>query len=210
MPYDFKKEQRSLYLPKAEPEILRVPPMRYLSVAGRGDPNAPDGDYQRAIAVLYAVAYALRMSAKGGYMIEGFFDYVVPPLEGFWRQKGSGGMDYAHKEALEWLSVIRVPDFVTAENVAWAKEAAARKKSLDCSALSLTEIDEGLCVQLMHIGPYDAEPASAARMDRFLAENGYAADLTDTRLHHEIYLSDPRRTAPEKQKTVLRHPVRKL
>ncbi len=210
MPYDFKKEQRSLYLPKTEPEIIRIPPMRYLAVAGRGDPNAPDGDYQRAIGVLYAVAYTLRMSAKGGRAIEGFFDYVVPPLEGFWRQSGADGMDDSRKADLEWLSVIRAPDFVSAADVDWAKETAARKKSLDCSALSLTEIDEGLCVQLMHIGPYDAEPASVARMDRFLEENGYAADLTDTRLHHEIYLSDPRRVAPERRKTVLRHPVKKL
>ena len=141
MPYDFKKEQRELYLPRETPVLVCVPPMRYLAVAGTGDPNAPDGDYQRAVGVLYAVAYTLRMSAKGGRAIEGFFDYVVPPLEGFWRQEGGDGMDYAHKEALEWLSVIRVPDFVSADDVDWAKEAAARKKALDCSSLFLREID---------------------------------------------------------------------
>ena len=208
MPFDFKKEYREYYMPGRKPELVRVPPMNYIAVEGQGDPNAEDGEYARALAVLYAVAYTLKMSKKGDRRIEGYFDYVVPPLEGFWWQEGVTGVDYAHKENFEWISLIRLPDFVTREDFHWAVSEASRKKELDCSMARFTTIDEGLCVQLMHLGPYDDEPASVALMDAFIAENGLVNDFTDARRHHEIYLSDPRRTAPEKLKTVIRHPVR--
>ncbi len=211
MAFDFKKEYREFYLPKGAPEIVTVPELSFVAVRGSGDPNEPDGAYQKALAVLYAVSYTIKMSYKGSRRIEGFFAYVVPPLEGFWQQEGSagGGIDYANKSAFRWISAIRLPDFVTPADFAWAVEEAARKKKLDCSGAEFLTLEEGLCVQMMHNGPYDSEPASLAVMDAYLAENGYENDLSDTRLHHEIYLSDPRRTAPEKGKTVLRHPIRK-
>ena len=208
MPFDFKKEYREYYMPGRKPELVRVPPMNYVAVEGQGDPNAEDGEYARALAVLYAVAYTLKMSKKGDRRIEGYFDYVVPPLEGFWWQPGVEGVDCGDKAGFRWLSVIRLPDFVTREDFDWAVSEASRKKKLDCSQARFMTIDEGLCVQLMHLGPYDDEPASVALMDDFLAENGLVNDFTDARRHHEIYLSDPRRTAPEKLKTVIRHPVK--
>ena len=210
MAFDFKKEYREFYLPKAAPELVDVPPMNYLAVRGSGDPNEEGGAYQQALAVLYALAYTIKMSYKGTHKIEGFFEYVVPPLEGFWWQDGVAGVDYAHKSGFHWLSVIRLPDFVTQADFQWAKEEAARKKKLDCSFAEFLTIHEGLCVQLMHLGSYDSEPASVELMDEFLARNGYENDLSDKRLHHEIYLSDPRKTPPEKWKTVIRHPIKKL
>lgn len=210
MAFDFKKEYKEFYLPKATPEIVDVPPMNYLAVRGSGDPNEEGGAYQQALGVLYALAYTIKMSYKGGHKIEGFFAYVVPPLEGFWWQDGVTGVDYANKSGFHWISVIRLPDFVTVADFQWAKEEAARKKKLDCSAAELLTIHEGLCVQLMHLGSYDSEPASVALMDEYLKENGYENDLSDTRLHHEIYLSDPRKAPPEKWKTVIRHPIKKL
>jgi hypothetical protein len=209
MAYDFKKMEKELYLPGNAPELIQVPPMRYVALRGVGDPNREDGTYMRGIPVLYAVAYALKMSGRGGRAIEGFFDYVVPPLEGFWWQPGVEGVDYGDKAGFHWLSVIRLPDFVTREDFDWAVSEASRKKKLDCSMARFTTIDEGLCVQLTHLGPYDDEPASVALMDAFIADNGLVNDFTDVRRHHEIYLSDPRRTAPEKLKTVIRHPIRK-
>lgn len=209
MAFDFKKAYRELYQPKSEPGILTVPPANYIAMRGQGDPNQEDGAYQQAISVLYAVAYTLKMSYKTDYRIEGFFEYVVPPLEGFWWQEGGAGVDYSDKSSFHWISVIRLPDFVTRENFRWAVETASQKKQLDCSAAEFLTIDEGLCVQMLHTGPYDTEPETVARMDAYLAEHGYAADLTSERLHHEIYLSDPRKTAPEKRKTVIRHPIRK-
>ena len=176
---------------------------------GEGDPNAEGGAYQRAISILYAVAYTLKMSYKSDYKIEGFFEYVVPPLEGFWWQGGTAGAGYGRKEDFHWISVIRLPDFVTKSDFDWAVQTAAKKKQLDCSSAEFLTIEEGLCVQIMHVGSYDDEPASVAVMDEYLAQNGYANDLTAERLHHEIYLSDPRKTAPEKRKTVLRHPIKK-
>ena len=149
------------------------------------------------------------MSYKTDYKIDGFFDYVVPPLEGFWRQDNTDTIDYSRKDAFRWTSVIRLPDFVTKENFDWAVRTASQKKKLDCSAAKFLTVEEGLCVQIMHLGPYDTEPETVARMDSYLRENGYAPDINDTRLHHEIYLSDPRKTAPEKWKTVIRHPVKK-
>ena len=210
MAFDFKKEFKEFYLPKGRPEIVTVPEMNYIAVQGRGDPNQEGGAYQRAMGVLYAVAYALKMSYKSGYHIEGFFEYVVPPLEGFWRQEGREGFDYGDKSAFLWTSVIRLPDFVTREDFAWAVETASRKKKLDCSAAEFLTVDEGLCVQIMHLGSFDSEPESVAKMDAFIRKQGYANDLSETRLHHEIYLSDARRVPPEKWKTVIRHPIKRV
>ena len=208
MAFDFKKEYREFYLPKNKPEIVTVPRASYIAVRGEGDPNEEGGAYQQAIGVLYAVAYTLKMSYKTDRRIEGFYDYVVPPLEGFWQQEGSI-IDYSDKSKFRWISVIRLPDFITKEDFDWAVETAAKKKKLDCSKAEFLTVDEGLCVQMMHLGPFDDEPESVAQMDRFLAENGYENDLTDTRLHHEIYLSDARKAAPEKWRTVLRHPIKR-
>ena len=208
MAFDFKKEYKEYYLPKNKPEIVTVPPMKYIAVRGEGDPNAEGGAYQQAISVLYAVAYTLKMSHKTDHKIEGFFEYVVPPLEGFWQQEAPGAIDYSRKETFRWVSVIRVPDFVTQADFDWAVEAASRKKKLDCSSAEFLTIDEGLCVQMMHLGPFDTEPESVALMDAYLKEEGYANDFSGERMHHEIYLSDARKVPPEKWKTVLRHPIR--
>lgn len=209
MAFDFKKEYREFYLPPARPELVNIPRANFLAVRGKGDPNEPDGAYQRAMSVLYTLAYTLKMSARAGHAIEGFFDYVVPPLEGFWWQEGAAGIDCADKSAFCWISAIRLPEFITRQDFDWAVESAARRKKLDCSAAELLTVDEGLCVQLMHIGSYDDEPASIAKMDAFLAQEGYETDLSAERLHHEIYLSDARKIPPERRKTVLRLPVRK-
>ena len=209
MAFDFKKEYREFYLPKATPEIVTVPPANYIAVRGEGDPNIEGGAYQQAISVLYAAAYTLKMSYKTDYRIEGFYEYVVPPLEGFWWQKCVRGVDYADKAAFRWISVIRLPEFVTRADFDWAVETASKKKKLDCSAAEFLTADEGLCVQIMHLGPFDDEPASVAKMDAYLTENAYENDLSDTRLHHEIYLSDARKATPEKWKTVIRHPIRR-
>ena len=209
MAFDFKKEYTQLYMPKGRPEIVEVPPCNYIAVPGQGDPNEEGGAYQQAIAVLYAVAYTLRMSYKTDYQIDGFYQYVVPPLEGFWWQEGVAGVDYANKAGFRWLSVIRLPDFVGERDFVWAVDAASKKKRLDCSAAEFQTIDEGLCVQIMHVGGYNDEPATVAVLDGFLAEHGYENDFSDKRLHHEIYLSDARKVAPEKLKTVIRHPIRR-
>ena len=209
MAFDFKKEYKEFYLPANKPQIVTVPPMNYIAVRGKGDPNEEGGAYKAAIGVLYAVAYTLKMSYKTDHQIAGFFEYVVPPLEGFWWQDGKDGIDYANKSAFRWISVIRLPDFVTREDFVWAVETAAKKKKLDCSSAEFLTIEEGLCVQMMHLGPFDEEPASVALMDAYLAQNGYVNDLNEKRLHHEIYLSDARKVAPEKWKTVIRHPIRK-
>ena len=210
MAFDFKKEYREFYLPKNRPEIVTVPKTNYIAVRGHGDPNEPGGAYQKAIEVLYSVAYTLKMSYKTDHKIEGFFEYVVPPLEGFWWQDGVNGVDYGDKSTFNWISVIRLPDFVTEADFRWAVDTAAKKKKLDCSAAELLPIDEGLCVQILHIGSYDAEPETVAVLDRFLAENGYVNDFSPIRLHHEIYLSDARKTAPDKLKTVIRHPIKQI
>ena len=210
MAFDFKKEFKEFYLPGNAPEIVTVPRMNYIAVRGAGDPNEEGGAYQDAIGVLYALAYTLKMSYKSDYRIEGFFEYVVPPLEGFWWQEGAERIDCSDKAAFQWISVIRLPDFVTEKDLAWAKETAARKKKLDCSAAGFLTVDEGLCVQMLHVGPYDAEPVSVARMDAFLRERGFENDFSAERLHHEIYLSDARKVPPEKWRTVIRHPIRRL
>ena len=209
MPFDFKKEYKEFYMPKGKPEIVDVPPANYIAVRGKGDPNEEGGEYQKAVNVLYSVAYTLKMSYKTDRHIKGFFEYVVPPLEGFWWQEGIDGVDYSDKASFCWISVIRLPDFISQNDFDWAVETASKKKKLDCSAAEFLTIDEGLCVQVMHTGPYDDEPATVALMDRYLAESAYENDFSDTRMHHEIYLSDPRKSDPRKLRTVIRHPVKK-
>ena len=209
MAFDFKKEYREFYLPPEQPGIVIVPEANFLAVRGSGDPNQTDGEYQKAIGLLYGVAYTIKMSHKGDHAIEGFYDYVVPPLEGFWWQEGAAGIDYARKEDFCWISVIRLPEFVTPAELAWAREEAARKKKADFSDVEFLTIDEGLCVQCMHVGSYDDEPATVARMHEYMERQGYVLDITDRRRHHEIYLSDARKVPPDKRKTVIRHPVRK-
>lgn len=210
MAFDYKKEYKEFYLPKAKPEIVTVPKMNYLSVRGSGDPNVEGGEYKEAIGLLYGVAFTIKMSKKGSHQIEGYFDYVVPPLEGFWWQKDADGIDYSRKQDFCWLSVIRLPDFVTKEDFEWAVAEASRKKMQDFSKVEFLTVKEGLCVQCMHVGAYDDEPETVAKMDRYLKENGYETDFTTDRLHHEIYLSDARRVPPERRKTVIRHPIRKV
>ena len=209
MAFDFKKEYKEFYMPKGKPEIVMVPKANYIAVRGKGDPNDEGGAYQQAVGILYAVAYTLKMSYKTDYRIEGFFDYVVPPLEGFWWQDGVGGIDYSDKSTFNWISVIRLPDFVTQKDFDWATGEAEKKKHLDCSKAEFLTIDEGLCVQIMHMGPFDDEPATVSMMDAYLLENGYDNDFSESRLHHEIYLSDARKVAPEKWKTVIRHPIKR-
>ena len=209
MPFDFKKEYKEFYMPKGKPEIVTVPKMNYIAVRGKGNPNEEDGEYKKSIELLYGIAYTIKMSKKGDYKIEGYFDYVVPPLEGFWWQENVDGIDYSRKENFQWISVIRLPDFVTKADFEWAIEEATRKKKMDFSKVEFLTLEEGLCVQCMHSGSYDDEPATVAAMDKFIADNGYENDISDTRRHHEIYLSDARKVAPDKLKTVIRHPIRK-
>lgn len=211
MAFDFKKEYKEFYLPKNVPQIVTVPRAHYIAVRGKGNPNEDGGEYKTAVSVLYAVAYTLKMSYKTDYKIEGFFEYVVPPLEGFWWQQDDiAGIDYADKSAFHWISVIRLPDFITKKDFDWAVETASKKKKLDCTGAEFLSIEEGLCVQMMHIGAFDNELETVVMMDKYLEESGYVNDFTGKRRHHEIYLSDPRKTAPEKCKTVIRHPIRKL
>ena len=210
MAFDFKKEYKEFYMPKNKPEIVTIPKANYIAVRGKGNPNDENGAYQQAIGVLYSVAYTLKMSYKTDYKIKGFFEYVVPPLEGFWWQNHTDGIDYSDKDSFNWISVIRLPDFVSEKDFEWAVETAAKKKKIDCSGAEFVTIDEGLCVQIMYLGAFDDEPATVEIMDQYIAENGYVNDFSDKRLHHEIYLSDARRVAPEKWKTVIRHPIRKV
>ena len=210
MAFDYKKEYKEFYLPSAKPAIVEIPPMNYIAVRGKGDPNTQDGEYATALGLLYAISYTLKMSYKGSYKINGFFEYVVPPLEGLWWQQGIKGVDYSSKETFEWISLIRLPDFVTKEDFEWAQAEAAKKKKLDCSAAEFFDYNEGLCVQCMHLGSYEDEPATIKAMDAFARENGCEIDLSDLRHHHEIYLSDPRKTDVSKLKTVVRHPIKKV
>ena len=241
MAFDFKKEYKEFYMAKNKPEIVSVPSMNYIAVRGSGDPNQEDGEYKKAIGLLYGIAFTIKMSKKSDHRIEGYFDYVVPPLEGFWWQgaasakpnlnaatvapptEGRGqypqgaasakpnlnaAIDYAHKEDFHWVSVIRLPDFVKEDDFRWAVEEAAKKKKQDFSKVGFLTVEEGLCVQCMHIGSYDDEPATVVMMHEFMEQKGYELDITDKRLHHEIYLSDARMIAPEKLKTVIRHPIK--
>ena len=228
MAFDLKKEYKEFYMPKNKPEIVKVPPMNYVAVRGKGNPNVECGDYQQAISILYAVAYTLKMSYKTDYKIEGFFEYVVPPLEGFWwqgeqhpvdaemrtdrtdRRENIKGIDYSNKDTFNWISVIRLPDFITEKDFAWAVQTATRKKKIDCSPAEFLTIDEGLCVQIMHQGSFDSEPATVALLEDYLKEQGYENNINEQRLHHEIYMSDARKVAPEKWKTVIRHPIKKV
>lgn len=209
MAFDFKKEYKEFYMAKEEPQIVDMPKANYIAVRGKGNPNEEGGAYQNAIGVLYAVAYTLKMSYKGDHKIDGFFDYVVPPLEGFWWQDNVDGIDYTDKSTFNWISVIRLPDFITKKDFDWATETATIKKKLDCSTAEFMTINEGLCVQIMHIGSFDDEPATVDKMNKFIEENGYKNDMNRVRLHHEIYLSDARKVDPTKWKTVIRHPIRK-
>lgn len=210
MPFDFKKAYPALYSAKPVPAIIEVPDIRYLSRRGRGDPNEPDGCFQQAIRQLYTLSYTLRMSDRAGYPIEGFAPYVVPPLEGFWWQEGVQGVDYARRKDFEWVCVLRLPDFILPEHLSWAKAEALRKKKMDCTQVQLLQLAEGLCAQVLHLGPYTAEPETVGRMHAWLEQNGYRPDITEQRHHHEIYLSDFRRVAPEKLRTIIRHPVKRL
>lgn len=210
MAFDYKKEYKEYYMPKNKPQIIKIPQMNYIAVRGSGNPNDENGEYKEAIGLLYGIAYTIKMSYKSSYKIEGFFEFVVPPLEGFWWQEGINGIDYNHKEAFNWISIIRLPDFVTKEDFEWAVMEAEEKKGMDFSKAEFLTYNEGLCVQCMHIGPYDNEPVTVKLMDEFIKENGYETDITDKRYHHEIYLSDVRKCKPDKLKTVIRHPIKKI
>lgn len=209
MAFDFKKEYKEFYMPKNIPEIVTVPITNYIAIRGKGNPNLEGGTYQQAVGILYAIAYTIKMSYKVSHKIEGFFEYVVPPLEGFWWQDNVEGVDYGNKDMFNWISVFRLPNFVAKKDFDWAVVEATKKKKLDCSSAEFLTFDEGLCVQIMYIGPFDDEPASVAIMDKYLNEYRYINDITDTRLHHEIYLSDARKVEASKWKTVIRHPIKK-
>lgn len=209
MVYDFKKEFKSLYKPSSTPSLIDVPKMNFIAIYGKGDPNSEGGTYQQAIQALYALAYALRMSHKTDYHIDGYFEYVVPPLEGFWWQEGIKGVDYKNKANFNWISMIRLPDFIGKKDLKWAKSEVLRKKKIDATCADFLTLKEGLCVQIMHIGPYNDEPKSIAKMNSFIADNGYVTDISEIRRHHEIYLSNFLKTTPEKLKTIIRHPIRK-
>lgn len=208
MSFDFKKEYKEFYMPKGKPNIVTVPTMNYIAVRGIGDPNDEGGEYKRAIGLLYSIAFTIKMSKKLDHQIDGFFDYVVPPLEGFWWQDGVVGIDYSNKASFHWISVIRLPDFVTKKDFEWAIKEATLKKKQDFSKVEFFTYDEGLCVQCMHIGPFDNEPKTVQLMHDFIEKNGYELNITDKRLHHEIYLSDARKISPDRLKTVIRHPIK--
>jgi len=209
MAFDFKKEYKEFYMPPRKPSIVTVPKMNYIAVRGQGDPNRENSEYKQSIGLLYGIAFTIKMSYKGDHKMDGYFEYVVPPLEGFWWQEGVAGVDYSRKDDFNWISVIRLPDFVTKEEFDWAVKEATNKKKADFSKVEFFTYDEGLCVQCMHIGPYDDEPATVEKMHEFMENQGCELDISDERMHHEIYLSDARKVAPEKLKTVIRHPIKK-
>ena len=209
MSFDFKKEYKEFYLPKSIPSVITVPKMNYIAVRGKGDPNEENGEYKNTIGLLYGIAFTIKMSYKGAHKIDGYFEYVVPPLEGFWWQNGAQNIDYSHKENFNFISVIRLPDFVTKADFDWAIEEASKKKKQDFSKVEFFTYDEGVCVQCMHVGSYDDEPKTVALMHEYIKAKGYELDITDKRLHHEIYLSDPRKCEADKLKTVVRHPIKK-
>lgn len=208
MTYDFKKEQNQFYKPGKKPELIEVPKMTYIVVRGKGNPNVDDSEYKRTIQLLYGIAYTIKMSKKGTHNIKDYFDFVVPPLEGLWWQDGNNGVDYTHKEKFEFISMIRVPDFVTQDVLDWAIKEASEKKDGDFSKVKLITLEEGKCVQVMYVGAYDDEPATIEKMKEFAEQNGVVPDYSEKRSHHEIYLSDPRRTKVENLKTVIRIPVK--
>ena len=210
MPFDYKKEYKEFYLPPQTPGIVTVPAMNFLAVRGQGDPNQEDGAYKQALGMLYAVAFTIKMSRKGQHQLEGYFDYVVPPLEGLWWQENTRGVNYTRKQDFQWISMIRLPEFVTHEAFDWAIREATEKKQQDFSRVEFFSWEEGLCVQCMHVGPYDAEPATVAAMNEYAQSKGYKVDFREGRFHHEIYLSDARRCSPERLKTVIRQPIRRI
>lgn len=211
MSFDYKKEYKEFYMPKSKPSIVSVPKMNYIAVRGKGNPNDENSEYKESIGLLYAIAFTIKMSYKGTHKIDGYFSYVVPPLEGFWWQEGNKeGIDYKSKDRFNFISVIRLPDFVTKDDFDWAIEEATNKKHQDFSKVEFLTYDEGLCVQCMHIGSYDDEPETVELMHEYMKENGYELDISDKRFHHEIYLSDPRRVDASKLKTVVRHPIKKI
>lgn len=228
MAFDYKKEYKEFYMPKKKPELVEVPEMKFIAVRGKGNPNEEDGAYKKAIGLLYGIAFTIKMSKMGDHKIDGYFDYVVPPLEGFWwqgeqhpvdaemrtdrtdRRENVKGIDYSNKDTFNWISVIRLPDFITEKDFAWAVQTATKKKRIDCSPAEFLTIDEGLCVQIMHQGSFDSEPATVALLEDYLKEQGYENNINEQRLHHEIYMSDARKVAPEKWKTVIRHPIKKV
>ena len=209
MAFDYKKEYKEFYLPSKAPGIVTVPAMNFLAVQGQGDPNEENGSYKQALGLLYAVAFTIKMSKLGKHQLDGYFDYVVPPLEGLWWQNGIQGVDYTRKQDFQWISLIRLPEFVTKGAFDWAIQEATKKKQQDFSPVKFFSWEEGLCVQCMHLGPYDDEPATVAAMTKYAKAQGYASDFGPNRFHHEIYLSDVRRCKPERLKTVIRHPIRK-
>ena len=210
MAFDYKKEYKEFYMPANKPSIVTVPKMNYIAVRGKGNPNDESGEYKDSIGLLYAIAFTIKMSYKGSHKIDGYFEYVVPPLEGFWWQEGSDTIDYANKNGFNFISLIRLPDFVTEADFDWAVQEATKKKKADFSKVEFLTYDEGVCVQCMHVGSYDDEPKTVALMHEYMAVNGYALDISESRYHHEIYLSDPRKCAVEKLKTVVRHPIKKV
>ena len=209
MAFDYKKEYKEFYMPKNKPSIVEIPKMNYIAVRGKGNPNDEEGEYKKTIGLLYGIAFTIKMSYKGTHKIDGYFEYVVPPLEGFWWQYGRVGIDYNQKEELNFISIIRLPDFVTKKDFDWAIEEATKKKKQDFSKVEFLTYDEGICVQCMHVGSYDNEPATVELMHKYMEENGYILDITDKKFHHEIYLSDPRKCNENKLKTVIRHPIKK-
>ena len=209
MAFDYKKEYKEFYMPKNKPSIVEIPKMNYIAVRGKGNPNDEEGEYKKTIGLLYGIAFTIKMSYKGTHKIDGYFEYVVPPLEGFWWQDGRVGIDYNQKEELNFISIIRLPDFVTKKDFDWAIEEATKKKKQDFSKVEFLTYDEGICVQCMHVGSYDNEPTTVEIMHKYMEENGYVLDITDKRFHHEIYLSDPRKCDVSKLKTVIRHPIKK-
>ncbi len=210
MAFDYKKEYKEFYMPANKPSIVTVPKMNYIAVRGKGNPNDESGEYKDSIGLLYAIAFTIKMSYKGSHKIDGYFEYVVPPLEGFWWQEGSDTIDYANKNGFNFISLIRLPDFVTKADFDWAVQEATNKKKADFSKVEFLTYDEGVCVQCMHVGSYDDEPKTIALMHEYMAANGYVLDISESRYHHEIYLSDPRKCAGEKLKTVVRHPIKKV
>ena len=209
MTFDYKKEYKEFYLPPKVPGIADIPAMNYAAVRGKGNPNDPDGEYKRAMSLLYGISFTIKMSYKGSRRIEGYFPYVVPPLEGLWRQDGITGIDYSHKDSFQWISMIRLPEFVTKEEFDWAVQEAEEKKQTDFSKVEFFSYHEGLCVQCMHIGPYDNEPETVREMEQYAKDQGYELDFSDERYHHEIYLSDVRKCKSENLKTVIRQPIKK-
>lgn len=208
---DYKKEYKDLYMPKNTPSIIDVPKMIFIMVDGKGNPNTSK-EYENAINVLYGLSYTIKMSKMDNNNIKGYFEYVVPPLEGFWDGEDGyfDGLNIVNKDKFIWTSFIRQPEFVTEEVYNWALEQLKKKKpELDYKSVRYEVLEEGKCVQIMHYGPYDTESESIIKMNEFVLKNGYENDFNNGRRHHEIYLGDPRKTKPENLKTVIRHPVKK-